>query len=86
MSTLALYFGIGLCILILLDLIPGVRHLMAPLIKGAMSLLGIFFGSAAGWLAWTVKTLFQDHLTLLRNLSSSRAQIDPSEAMHDEQH
>ena len=83
MSTLVLYFGIALAVLIVLDLIPGVRHLMSPVVRAVASLLGIFFGSAAAWLAWTVKTLFQDHVTLLRHLISRRAQIDPSEAMHD---
>lgn len=79
MSTLVLYLGIFILILLGLEFIPGIRLIGAPLISGAAKLFGTFFGGMAAWAAWIVKTLIFDHMELLRHLFSRREDIDPSE-------
>ncbi|MDN5874277.1 MAG: hypothetical protein L0H29_07860 [Sinobacteraceae bacterium] len=79
MSTVGLIIGVCLLALILLDRIPGVRYLISPLISGASSAITVVVGSFAGWAAWAVKTFWQDHATLAKNLVSRREDIDPAE-------
>ncbi|QHS08988.1 hypothetical protein [Sinimarinibacterium sp. NLF-5-8] len=79
MSSLILYFSGFIIAIIVLDKIPGVRHLISPIINAITSLAGLIAGSGTGWIAWMIKTFFMDHYVLARHLTSKRADLDPSE-------
>lgn len=79
MTTVLLYIGGFLVLVVLLDMIPGVRHLISPLLSGLAAGINFTVGSIAGWSTWFVKTLFQDHALFLRHLTHTRAQVDPSD-------
>lgn len=79
MTTVLLIVGGVILALVVLDHIPGVRYLISPVVGATGSGIGAVMGSTAGWVAWTIKTLWKDHLTLIRHLTSSRADIDPTD-------
>ena len=79
MTTVLLIVGGLILALVVLDMIPGVRHLISPAVGAAGSGIGATVGSTTGWLAWAVKTVWRDHMTLVRHLTSSREGIDPTE-------
>jgi len=77
-TTVLLIVGGLILALVVLDWIPGVRHLISPVVSAAGSGIGATVGSTTGWLAWAVKTVWKDHRILLRHLTSKRAAIDPT--------
>lgn len=79
MTTLLLILGAVIVLLVVLDRIPGLQHLIRPIVGWIASGITLLVGSASGWLAWSVKTVWRDHATLARHLFSTRADIDPSE-------
>ena len=79
MTTVLLIVGGLILALVVLDWIPGVRHLISPVVSAAGSGIGAMLGSTTGWLAWAVKTVWKDHRILIRHLISRRAAIDPTD-------
>ena len=79
MTTVLLIVGGVILLLVVLDWIPGVRHLISPVVSAAGSGIGAMLGSTTGWLAWMIKTVMRDHRTLIRHLTSRRAAIDPTD-------
>lgn len=81
MSTI--YIGIaGLIVLIIiLDKIPGLKHLIHPIIAGITWVIGTFFGSTVMWLIWATKVIIRSHITYLVHLTKKRGQIDPTDGI-----
>jgi hypothetical protein len=80
MSTLALYLGIFVVALAVIELIPGARHFIPHVVRVLADALRVVFGSGVAWIAWLIRTLWQDHWVVARHLVSSRSQIDPTDA------
>lgn len=81
MSTLALIAGLCIVALAVAERLPGVRVLVSPLVNALFALMRMVFGSGTGWLAWAVKTLWRDHLVVLRHLFQPRHRLDPADTM-----
>lgn len=79
MSTIVLYFA-GFCILlVLISFIPGLQHFAKPLVDIIFTTVKGLMEHGYAWFIWGIKRLWQAHLELLRNITSSKEEIDPTE-------
>lgn len=76
-----LWGGVFIVGLVILDRLPGLRHLIQPLVSGFSRLTQVLLGSGAAWLIFGLKTMVGDHVGLLRHLTSRREVIDPADKM-----
>ena len=79
MSTVFLLAAAFIILLIILSKIPGVEHLVKPLVGGVTWVFSTFMGGVGGWLLWGVKTAWRGHAALLTHLFTRRAALDPAE-------
>lgn len=79
MSTIYLSIAGFIILLIILDKIPGVKHLIHPIIGGFSWMFGTFFGSVVMWLIWVIKVIVRSHSTFFKHLTHTRGQIDPTD-------
>ncbi len=84
MSTFLLAFAAFVLLIMLLDYLPGVRHLVQPIVGAFTWIFAVFFGSMAAWSFFAVKSLFRAHLTLLHHLVTPRNRMDPVSEIQDE--
>jgi|GEM_PF-6970561 len=75
MSTIFLLLAAFILLIMLLDRLPGVRHLVQPIVKAFTWIFAVFFGSVAAWVFYAAKHLFRAHLIFLRHLSTPRNRI-----------
>ena len=78
-STFLLAGAVFIVLLILLSRIPGVEHLVKPLVNGVTWVFSTFMGGVSGWLLWGVKTAWRSHTSLLAHLFTRRVELDPAE-------
>ena len=79
MSTFILIAAVFILALIILSHIPGVEHLVKPLVGGVTWVFSTFMGGIGGWLLWGVKATWRSHTSLLGHLFTRRAGLDPAE-------
>lgn len=79
MNTIAFIVAGGLIVLVILSKIPGLEHLVRPLIDIVFSLLKVMAENAFSWTIWLFKALLSSHVELARNLVLDKDQIDPSQ-------
>lgn len=78
MSTILLYLGILILLLAIASKIPGVEHLVKPIIELFFWIFKIFLENGGAWLVYLVKTLSNAHITVIKNLLFSADQLDPT--------
>jgi hypothetical protein len=83
MNTIAFILGGGLLVLVILAKLPGLEHLVRPLIDIVFSLLKVAAENSWSWTIWLMKLLLDSHLDLVRHLAMSAESIDPSVAMRE---
>ncbi|KWT86100.1 MULTISPECIES: hypothetical protein [unclassified Variovorax] len=83
MSTVLFILACGVLCLVVLSKIPGLEHLVKPLID--LVFTGVKVGAASGsyWAIWLTKLLLASHTDLIRHLFLSAEAIDPSMAVRD---
>jgi hypothetical protein len=81
MSTIFMWGAAFILGLILLDKIPGVKHLIKPVIDLLSFVFTTFFGNVGAWLLWLVKTIGRSHYVLAVHLGKHRDDLDPTEAI-----
>lgn len=79
MSTFILAAAAFIILLVILSRIPGVEHLVKPLVSGVTWVFSTFMGGVGGWLLWGVKITFRSHASLLMHLFTKRIELDPAE-------
>jgi hypothetical protein len=79
MSTFILLTAAFIILLIILSRIPGVEHLVKPLVGGVTWVFSTFMGGVGGWLLWGIKTTIRSHASLLTHLFTPRMGLDPAE-------
>ena len=83
MNVLLIGIGGFLVFLIIASKIPGLEHLVKPLIDTVMRLLTYFIENAFAWIVWFVKLLLNAHLELANNLISHADALDPTIEMKE---
>lgn len=83
MSSLILWASGFVLLIMILDRVPGVRHLVQPIVKGVAYVVGLFFGSAGGWGIYFIKSVWRAHAVFARHLTSRRTDIDPAERIRN---
>ena len=79
MSSIVMYFA-GICILlVVLSFIPGLNHFVKPMVDLMFSLLKSLLEHGYSWFIWGIKRLFQAHIELFKNFTSTKEEIDPTE-------
>jgi hypothetical protein len=79
MSTILIWAAAGILLLVLLDKLPGIKHLIKPIIDLLTFLFTTFFGNLGAWLMWLVKTMARSHHVLSVHLIRSRDELDHTE-------
>ena len=63
--------------------IPGMEHLVKPLVNMAFAGLQVAAANASYWVVWLAKLLLASHTDLVRHLLLSAEAIDPTMAVRD---
>ena len=78
MSILFVLGGIGALALFLLAKVPGVEHLVKPVIQIMVDLIKLVLGNAATWSIYFARGILNAHTDLLKHLTRPAAAIDPT--------
>lgn len=79
MSTFILLAAAFIILLIILSRIPGVEHLVKPLVNGVTWVFSTFMGGFGSWLLWGIKTAVRSHTSFFMHMFSRRVSVDPAE-------
>ena len=85
MNTILFWGAIGLVVLIIASKIPGVELLVKPIIDLIFSFIKVIFENSHLWFIWLFKLLWNSHSELIKNLTSSAEDLDPSIAVKSRQ-
>lgn len=83
MNTIIFYGAGFLLALVVLAKIPGLEHLVRPLIDIVFSLVKFFAEHVSSWTIWLAKSLLNSHVELVRNLLLPSHVIDPTQEVRD---
>lgn len=78
MTILFVLGGIGALGLFLLARVPGIEHLIKPVIQILIDLLKLAAGNAATWSIYFGRGIWNAHTDVLRHLTHSAEAIDPT--------
>lgn len=81
MNTVAFVIAGILIGLVVLSKIPGLEHLVKPIIALVFGLLKVVSENVYSWAIWLFKALYASHADLFKNLIHNAEDIDPSQAM-----
>lgn len=79
MNQYLMYAAIGLGILMLALVIPGLKVIAEVLLKGIMEFFVELLKHKGTFLIWVIKTLSGDHARLIQHAVTSRDELDPTE-------
>jgi hypothetical protein len=83
MNEIFFWMGMLAVGLIVLSKIPGLEHMVKPVIGLFFSLIQFVAENATNWLIWLFKLLWGSHLELLKHLVVPIEVLDPSAAVRD---
>ena len=83
MSTLLFILAVAVLILVITSRIPGLEHLIKPLIDLLFTALKAILENVALWSIFLFKNLWSSHLELIRHLLFSAESVDPSVAVRE---
>lgn len=83
MNQYLTYAAIGVGILLLSLLVPGLKVIAEIIVKAVMEFLVEILKHKSTFLVWLVKTLVADHVRLLRHALQSRDVLDPTQKVRD---
>lgn len=78
MNTIAFIAAGILLLLVVLAKIPGLEHTVRPMIDLVFTAIKAILENMVSWSIWLFKLLFDAHIEMLRHLTLSAADIDPS--------
>lgn len=79
MSPFIFVGAVFIVLLIVLSRIPGVEHLVKPLVSGVTWVFSTFMGGVGRWRLWGIKAVWRSHASLLMHLFTRRVDLDPAE-------
>lgn len=83
MNTIVFVAAGALLALVVLAKIPGLEHLVKPLIDLVFSFIKVMGENMVSWSIWLFKLLWESHFELLQHLTLSAETIDPSTAFRE---
>lgn len=78
MAILFVLGGLGALALFLLAKVPGIEHLVKPVIQIVVDLLKLVTTNAATWSIYFARGIWNAHADLFRHLTHSAGSIDPT--------
>lgn len=78
MSTIVFIFACFIVVLIIASKIPGVEHLVRPVIDLVFYFIQAIAENGGAWIIWFVKSLLKAHQVLFINLTQDAEEIDPT--------
>lgn len=81
MNTILFFLGGATLALVVLAKIPGLEHLVKPIIDLAFTGLKVFLESAIAWAVWLFKLVWEAHWGLIQHLLLPAETLDPSAVM-----
>jgi hypothetical protein len=78
MNTLAFFAAASVLVLIVLAKIPGLEHLVRPVIDLIFTGVKVVAENLASWVIWLLKALWGAHAELVQHLIFSAETLDPS--------
>lgn len=81
MNTIAFIVAGGLLAIVILAKIPGLEHMVRPIIDLVFTFIKAFLENAVSWSIWLFKLLWEAHMELIKHLIYSAEDIDPSVAI-----
>ena len=79
-----LIIGVAAVALFILSKIPGLEHLVKPLVGALFKLLEAVVSLLWSWAIYAGKALFQAHITLIKHLILPASAIDPTDSLRRE--
>ena len=83
MNTIAFIAAAIVLGLIVLAKLPGLEHLVRPLIDWLFKFMTWCIENGFGWSIFLFKALWSSHIEVIKNLALSAEAIDPTIAMRD---
>ena len=77
MNTIILVLSAIVLGLVVMAKIPGLEHMVRPVIDLLFTMLKLFFANAYSWSIWLFKTLWRSHIEILKHLVLKDESIDP---------
>lgn len=77
--------AVVLACLIVLSLIPGLKHFAKPAIESIWKMLHASGLGAGAWTVFLVKTIWRSHIDILRHLLLPIKDIDPTHDIRESQ-
>lgn len=84
MSTVIFWFSMGLLGIIVLSKIPGLDHLVKPVISLMFTVIEAACSNLWAWMIFVIKTLVFSHIDLAKHLVLSSEQIDPTYGLREQ--
>ncbi len=85
MNSILFYTGLILAALILLSFVPGLKHLVRPIIDSTWKMLQATFVGSGAWFIYGIKLILVSHIDIIRHLTLSKSTLDPVAAVRDEE-
>ncbi|MGC8518959.1 MAG: hypothetical protein ACP5P4_10595 [Steroidobacteraceae bacterium] len=79
-----LIFAVVVIALFVLSKIPGLEHIVKPLVGAVFKIIEAIVSLLWSWAIYSGRTLFQAHLTFLKHLILPASAIDPTDSMRRE--
>lgn len=79
MNQYLAYLAIGVGVLLLSLLVPGLKIIAEGIIKALVEFIVEIFKHKGTFMVWLVKTLVSDHVRLLQHAVKSRDTLDPTQ-------
>lgn len=84
MNTIAFVLASVVLVLVIMAKIPGLEHLVRPVIDMLFSGLKVAIESGFGWLVYLTKALWFSHIEVIQHLLLPPEAIDPTYALREQ--
>ena len=83
MGTIFFFIGLGAGLLVILAHIPGIKHIVKPVIESFWDFLMFLVSESHAWIVFVVKIIWRSHVVLIKNLTQPKEKIDPTSKIED---
>lgn len=83
MNTLVFYILVSMVVLGIASVIPGVQHLVRPIVDLFFKLIQAIASTSVYWAIYVAKNLVDAHVEFVRHLMLDAKDLDPTLAMRE---